>query len=162
MNTAEPPGLRLHRAKTPAAALGLAVNHMMAKPAFASLRFGEWSRILAGQINRGHYYFVVDANSKVLGFLGWALTTREKAEEWAANRRGLSYEDSLAGECVVFNAWSADDAAVHRFMIVEARKLFIGKESIYYKRFYEDGSIRVGRMNANDFISSHIARTGSA
>ena len=47
--------LRLFRPDSPpAVALGLAVNHLMTKPAFAQLSFGDWSRILVGQINRKH------------------------------------------------------------------------------------------------------------
>jgi hypothetical protein len=42
--------LRVFRAKDPYIALGLAVSHLMTKPAFANLRFGDWSRILTGQI----------------------------------------------------------------------------------------------------------------
>ena len=60
------------RPNKPAVPLGLAVNHLMTKPAFAGCAFGEWSRILAGQINRGHYCFVVDRKI-ILGFAGWAL-----------------------------------------------------------------------------------------
>ncbi len=45
---------------------------LMTKPAFANLRFGDWSRILAGQINRGHYALVVDKTNNVHGFAGWA------------------------------------------------------------------------------------------
>ena len=36
--------LRVFRAKDPYIALGLAVSHLMTKPAFANLRFGDWSR----------------------------------------------------------------------------------------------------------------------
>jgi hypothetical protein len=36
------------------------VAHLMLKPAFARLRFGDWSWVLVGQINRGHYYLVID------------------------------------------------------------------------------------------------------
>ena len=43
------PELRVFRPDNPYVALGLAVNHLMTKPAFAALRFGEWSRILVGQ-----------------------------------------------------------------------------------------------------------------
>ena len=46
-------------------ALGLAVDHLMSKPAFASLPFGEWSRVLVGQINRGHYVFAVDSDKRI-------------------------------------------------------------------------------------------------
>ena len=51
-STAARPELRVFRPDNPYVALGLAVNHLMTKPAFAALRFGEWSRILVGQINR--------------------------------------------------------------------------------------------------------------
>ena len=81
------PELRVFRPDSPYVALGLAVNHLMTKPAFAALRFGEWSRILVGQINRKHYYFVVDAKNQVQGFLGWAITTKDKAEALARRTR---------------------------------------------------------------------------
>ena len=77
---AGPPPFRLWRPDTPATALGLAVSHLMTKPVFANLRFGEWSRVLVGQVNRGHYCFVVDRDGQIQGFVGWALATREKAE----------------------------------------------------------------------------------
>ena len=67
--------LRLFRPDSPIVALGLAVNYLMTKPAFARLSFGDWSRILVGQINRKHYYFVMD-DKKMQGFVGWALATR--------------------------------------------------------------------------------------
>src|SRR5262249_35047845 len=47
---APPADLKLFRPQNPYIALGLAVNHLMTKPAFANLRFGDWSRILTGQI----------------------------------------------------------------------------------------------------------------
>jgi hemolysin-activating ACP:hemolysin acyltransferase len=156
--TAQDSPFRLFRPSKPAMALGLAVNHLMTKPAFANLRFGEWSRILVGQINRGHYCFAVDGRNKIVGFAGWALTSRDKAEAWVEGRRGLSYEDSLTGECLVFNAWSADNLRVHRFMVDEARKLIRDKETLYFKRYYADGSTRPVRLNVNDFVASHIAR----
>src|SRR5918999_6181350 len=109
------PELRLFRPDSPYVALGLAVNHLMTKPAFANLRFGEWSRILVGQINRKHYYFVVDGSNQIQGFIGWAVTTRAKAEAWVEGRAGLSYQDSREGDCIVFNAWAADDGQVNRF-----------------------------------------------
>ena len=64
------PELRVFRPESPSAALGLAVSHLMTKPAFANLKFGEWSRILVGQINRKHYCFVVDSKNQIQGFPG--------------------------------------------------------------------------------------------
>jgi hemolysin-activating ACP:hemolysin acyltransferase len=106
----------LFRPDDPASALGIAVNPLMTKPAFSNLRFGDWSRTLVGRINRGHYCFVVDHTGQVGGFVGWALTTKENAEAWVEGRRGLSYEDSSAGDCDVFNAWSANDWEMQRFL----------------------------------------------
>ena len=87
--------LKVFRPENPYIALGLAVNHLMTKPAFANLRFGDWSRILTGQINRKHYYFAVDSKNQIQGFMGWAVTSKEKAEAWVEGRGGLSFEDSL-------------------------------------------------------------------
>lgn len=83
----------------PARALGLAVNYLITKPAFAKLPFGLWSRILVGQINRGHYLLALDRN-KLVGFLGWALT---KGDIRLAGRGEFSYADSLAGDILLIN-----------------------------------------------------------
>jgi hemolysin-activating ACP:hemolysin acyltransferase len=149
--------LRLFRPDSPVVALGLAVNHLMTKPAFARQSFGDWSRILVGQINRGHYYFVTDGKH-VQGFVGWALTTREKAEDWVEGRHGLSYEDCTQGDCLVFNAWAANGLRVHRFMVDEARKIIRDKQTVYFKRYYNNGTSRPVRLNVNDFVGIHVDR----
>src|SRR5690349_9034581 len=82
------PALRVFRPDNAFVALGLAVNHLMTMPAFANLRFGDWSKILVGQINRKHYWLVVDDKNEIQGFLGWAVTTRERAEDWVEGRSG--------------------------------------------------------------------------
>src|SRR4051794_15097425 len=89
------PKLRLYQPADKAKALGLAVNHLMTKPAFANLRFGDWSRILVGQINRNHFCFAVNQENMIVGFLGWALTTKPKAEAWVEGRSGLSNDDAM-------------------------------------------------------------------
>jgi hemolysin-activating ACP:hemolysin acyltransferase len=151
-------GLHFYSPGNPQVALGLAVNHLMNKPAFANLRFGEWSRILVGQINRRHYAFVIDSERRLVGFAGWGLTTRDKAEDWVEGRCALTYQDSLAGECLVFNCWSADNLRVHRFMVDEARKRFFDKQTMYFKRVYKDGTSRPVRLNVNKFVDQHIKR----
>ncbi|GLK66575.1 toxin-activating lysine-acyltransferase [Hansschlegelia plantiphila] len=149
---------RLYRPQQPAAALGLAVSHLMTKPAFANLRFGEWSRVLVGQINRGHYTFAIDSDGQIQGFVGWALTSRDNAENWVQGRRNLTFQESLEGDCVVFNAWAANSLRVHRFLVDEARKMIQGKDTLYFRRAYPDGSSRPVRLPVNEFVSSHIRR----
>ena len=107
--------LRIVRPDNPAAALGRAVSYLMTKPAFAKLQFGDWSRILVGQINRKHFCFVVDGASQVQGFMGWALASEEHAKAWAEGRRALAFEDSLRGDCMVVNAFAAEFERGHAF-----------------------------------------------
>ena len=155
---APPPGLRVMRPDNPYVALGLAVNFLMTKPAFAQLRFGEWSRILVGQINRKHFCLVVDGTNQVQGLLGWALTTRDKAEAWVEGRGELSFEDSKAGDCILFNAWASSSGEVNRVLLHEARKVAHGGQTIYFKRHYKDGSTRPVRLSVTEFIGQHLER----
>src|SRR5215831_8537006 len=150
--------LKVFRPQNPYVALGLAVNHLMTKPAFAKLRFGDWSRILVGQFNRKHYCFAVDSKNQVQGFMGWAVTSKEKAEAWVEGRGGLSFADSLDGDCVVFNAWAASTSKVNRFLLGEARKVVEGKDTVYFKRFYKHGSVRPARLRVNDLVAQHLRR----
>lgn len=150
--------LRAVRPDNPFTALGLAVNYLMTMPAFANLRFGEWSRILVGQINRKHFCFAVDERNQVRGFLGWALTSKANAEAWVEGRGGLSYQDSLQGECVIFNAWAGSGLKVNRFLLHEARKVIAGREMVYFKRHYKDGTTRPSRLTVNEFVAQHIGR----
>jgi hemolysin-activating ACP:hemolysin acyltransferase len=155
---AAPPDLKVFRPPSPSVALGLAVNHLMTKPAFANRRFGDRSRILVGQINRKHYCFAVDSKNQIQGFMGWALTSQENAEAWVEGRGALSFADSLDGDCVVFNAWAANTRKVNRFLLGEARKVIEGKDTVYFKRFYKDGSVRPARLRVNDFVAQHLRR----
>jgi hemolysin-activating ACP:hemolysin acyltransferase len=154
------PELRVFRPDNPFAALGLAVSHLMTKPAFAGLRFGEWSRILVGQINRKHYCFVIDRKNQVQGFLGWALTNTASAEAWVEGRSGLSFQDSLEGDCIIFNAWASSSTKAKRMLMIEARKAMAGKKMAYFKRQYPDGSTRPSRLAVNEFVDQHIERGG--
>jgi hemolysin-activating ACP:hemolysin acyltransferase len=145
----------------PAVSLGLAVEYLMKKSAFAKLPFGEWSQVLIGQINRGHFFFVLDAERRVCGFFGWSLADERLAEEWVEGRRNLSERDCLAGDCVIINAWAADTARVHRFIVNEGRKLFDGKRRFYAKRHYPDGRTRPTRFAATDFLATHAVRAAA-
>lgn len=141
---AMPRGLRLARPQSAAAALGLAVSHLMTKPAFAALPFGSWSRVLVGQINRGHYQLVVDDTGQVVGFLGWAATSEANAEAWV---RGHAEMPELRdGDCIVINAWSADDSTANRLVLAAARLVIRDKRLVYFKRHYKDGRTRPMRL----------------
>ena len=130
----------------------------MTKPAFARLPFGDWSRILVGQINRKHYCFAVDGEGKVQGFRGWALASEAHAKAWAEGTRPLTFEDSRGGDHVVVNAFSANSSKVTRFLIDEARRAFKDKSALYFKRHYKDGTTRIVHVPVNEFVAGHIVR----
>ena len=158
-----PTDLKVFRPPNPYVALGLAVSHLMTKPAFANLRFGDWSRILTGQINRNHYCFAIDGKNKIQGFVGWALTSKQNAEAWVEGRGGLASEDGRDGDCVILNAWAASTPEANRFLVAQARAIVEGKDTIYFKRHYKDGRTRPMRLRVNDFVVQHLGRQkGSA
>jgi tetratricopeptide (TPR) repeat protein len=130
------------RPKDPAASLGLAVEFLSKKPAFAKLQFGEWSQVLFYQIARGHFFFAVDQNQRVQGFLGWALTDQALAEQWVAGRAGLRNEQCRDGDCVIVNAFAAETVDANRFIVDTMRRLFATRRNLYFKRHYPDGRTR--------------------
>lgn len=150
--------LRFVTIADPTMALGLAVRFMLNEASYAKLPFGEWSHVLNGQIERGHYGFVVAANEEARGFVGWALADEALAEAWATAGSPLDSEQCRQGDCVIFNAWIARDAAVHRFMVETVRTFSVDKKTMYWRRPASDGGSRVVRVPVNEFMAGHIAR----
>jgi tetratricopeptide (TPR) repeat protein len=146
------------RPKDSAAALGLAVEFLSRKPAFARLQFGEWSQVLFYQVARGHFFFVVDQDRTVRGFLGWALTREDLAEKWVEGRAGLRDDECREGDCAIVNAFAAETADVKRFVVNTMRRLFANKRTLYFKRHYRDGRARPMRLNVNGFVAGHLSR----
>lgn len=144
--------------QNPYAALGRAVAYMMTKPAFARVPFGHWSKTLTGQINRGHYFFVYE-DARVVGFLGWAFVPEDRAVAWAEGRAEISFEESVNGDCIVINAWSADTPGVNRFILERLREIGREGKRVFAKRFYKDGRTRPVYLDVNDFVDSHIGAT---
>jgi tetratricopeptide (TPR) repeat protein len=143
------PALSLWKPTEPAAALGLAVEFLMQQPVFARLPFGDWSQVLVGQINRGHFSFAVDARWRVQGFIGWALTSERLAEQWVEGRASLSEQDCRDGDCAIVNAWAATSAEAHRLLIDEGLRLFGRKLRIYAKRYNIRGEPRPLRIDGD-------------
>jgi hemolysin-activating ACP:hemolysin acyltransferase len=153
--------IRVFQPRDPRAALGMAVSYLMTDPVFARLPFGQWSRVLTGQINRGHFLFAIEG-TKVVGFAGWALTTKDKAEGWLKENRELTFADSRDGEIVLINAWKASTSNAHRFLVDALRHVIRDKEMVYARRFYRDGRVRWVRLAINAVVANHVARRKGA
>jgi len=139
--------LRIWKPDDPAVALGLAVEYLIKERNFARLPFGSWSRVLIGQINRGHFCFVIDGQRRVHGFLGWALTDERLAELWLEGRATLTDADCRAGNCVIVNAWAAATTEANNLLIDESIRLFSQKLRIYGRRYDMRGEPRPRRIS---------------
>jgi hemolysin-activating ACP:hemolysin acyltransferase len=139
----------------PARALGLSVSYLMTKPAYSKLSFGTWSRVLVGQINRGHYVLAY-RDKTIVGFAGWALSSLEHGEAWLAGTNDLSFENSKVGEVMLINAWAADDEAIVKALEQHLREAGKDQSHAFFRRFYSDGRIRPGRVAINT-RSQHAA-----
>lgn len=154
-----PQPYRVLRLRDPHAALGRAVMQLMGKPGFARLRFGSWSRILVGQINRGHYFFL-EQGGEMVGFAGWSLATEAAADAWMAGEGDLPAAEARTGDCIIVNAWQSNDAAVQAEMVRQMRHLAQAQKLrlVYGRRSYEDGRARFIKMPISRFLARHIAR----
>lgn len=155
--------LRVLRFRDRHAALGNAVVHLMGKPGFARLPFGEWSRVLVGQVNRDHYFFVA-RGQRLVGFLGWVRVGRAEAEAWYAGRGEAAPalsdgpEGGRQGDCIIVNAWQADDAAAHAFIRQQLRRMGEGVHALYGRRSYPDGRDRLVRLSVTgEILARHVA-----
>jgi len=147
--------LTVHRFGDRYAALGVAVSYLMTKPAFARLGFGHWARVLTGQINRDHYFFVFEG-SVVVGFAGWALAGTAEAEDWLAGRPTTPDERGNEATAVVLNAWAAETPAANRRLLEEMRRVGIGRHAVYARREYADGTSRPVKLRIGNALSRHI------
>jgi hemolysin-activating ACP:hemolysin acyltransferase len=143
-----------------ATALGIAASYLMTRPAFARLAFGHWTRVLAGQINRGHYVFVYQ-DDDVVGFAGWALASAQDAEAWLDGDSGSPPNGGRDGDCIVVNAWAASTPAAHRVLVDHVHRVAAGKRAVYAKRIYRDRRSRPLRR-VNQFAQQHSAAAAAA
>lgn len=151
--------LQAARVPDPLRALGMSVNYLMSQPSFSRLSFTHWSNILAGQIKRKHYFFVVRDN-EIVGLAGWALTQREPAEAWLAGKGELAFDKCLDGPCLIINIWQSDGRAARKFMLEQMRLVAHDREMVYARRTYADGRMRPVRLAVNKFTKNHIRRSG--
>jgi hypothetical protein len=101
---------------------------------------------------------MLDDTDKVVGFLGWANATEATAVAWLHGRQDFSDKVTPDGDCVILNAWAADNGRVHRFILQAARQIVCDYRSIYFKRHYPDGTTRPARLNVTEFIGTHLLR----
>jgi hypothetical protein len=113
-NPADPPrstqpshAYRATRDRNPFAACGRTVSNLMNIPNLARLPFGQIAKLVVRQINRGHYFFVVDPSSAVCGYCGWTQGTHAEADAWLERNIEVSSAHPQDGPVGVINIWQA-------------------------------------------------------
>lgn len=130
--------IRLIRHRNPMQALGAASLFLSQEPPFSNYPFGMWVDTLKGQILRNHYFFSV-LEEQIVGYQAWALTSHEVAQIWIENSRLLTYEECLAGPCVIVMANRALSSNVLRHQVKVTRALHSQSEVVYWKRQTAEG-----------------------
>ena len=138
----DPGALQVVRPKNRTYALGLACEFSMTEPAFTQLGFADWCQVLAGQIARDHYFFVLDRDNTVVGFAGWALSDHESASAWLEQSTNITSDHCTDGDCVILNAWIARSPEVRKFMTAHGMRELSGKTHVFAKRIYPDGRMK--------------------
>jgi hemolysin-activating ACP:hemolysin acyltransferase len=138
---------RVLQDKNPFAACGRTIAYLMNVANFARMPFGNLSKLIVGQINRRHYFFMVDHAQQICGYCGWTQATHEQAERWLLDNVDITTENQMDGPVCVINIWQASTPHVNS-AIVSALRQSINPASqlIVAKRFYRDGSIRPMRL----------------
>ncbi len=139
------PVFEMARDTDPHAAFGRAMLMLMQYDSFATLALRQIAPLIAGQVNRGHYYFVM-RDGKLAGFLGWALCSEAAGEDWLESRDLSAFGDGSAGDCVVFNTWVTDGPEMNSYVVGKMREVFRDKTKLVARRRYKDGRIRPIRI----------------
>ena len=154
--------LRAWRPKDPAASLGLAVEFLSKKPAFAR---AEIRRLVAStsSIRSLADTFSLSSTTRSKGpripRLG-ANGSQALAEQSVEGRAGLQQRGVPRRRLRHCQRLRRRYGRRSRFIVDTMRKLFAGKRTLYFKRHYPDGRTRPTRLSVNDFVAGHAARAG--
>jgi hemolysin-activating ACP:hemolysin acyltransferase len=112
--------------------------------------FASWPtrlliRTLVSQIQRNHYVFTFD-DENLVGYAGWALCSKDVAEQWLRGDRDPDPEEGQSGDCIYFQCWMAKTRRVNFFQARICRDMYPGI-NVYIPRIYgDDRTSRVGRV----------------
>lgn len=140
------PVFTLARNRDKYAAAGHAMMLLMRHDSFGGLPFRQIASIIAGQINRDHYFFVA-RNGVPTGFVGWALCSDVAGERWLRDNDASLIGNGVDGPCVVLNTWVADGTDMNSFLLGKLRDTFRDKTRLFARRRYADGRTRPIRIN---------------
>lgn len=137
-------GLQTFRLRSPQIALAMLVQLSAHAPAFATQRFGIWTKVLIGQVNRGDY-LILGRGGQTVGFAGWFAARRSDAEAWLEHEVDIPVAPPDEADCAVMNAFMAPSPQASRYL----REAFLSQiptlTTIYAKRI-KDGKRRLARV----------------
>jgi hypothetical protein len=112
--------------RTPEAALAAAAHFLARRAPFDSFAFGAMTLSLDSQIRRKTYLFAIDG-AKVVGFLGWTLLDRGRAEAFAREGRTPRHDEIGGDDVVWLLVAAATERAALDAMLAAGRRRYAGK-----------------------------------
>ncbi|KNG92222.1 hypothetical protein ATO11_18340 [Pseudaestuariivita atlantica] len=134
------PKFQALRNNSPHLAAGITMSLLMGHAPFADRTFGGMCRLIAGHLNRKHYY-IVFRDGQPRGFVGWTYDQEDAAQAWL-DGNGTLTGDGREGDCVIFNFWVTDGPDMNSFLVRTMREEFRDKRRLVARRIYSDGRIR--------------------
>jgi hypothetical protein len=137
--------LTLGRFHDPHVALGRVVSFLRDVQPFASFDFGVFAGTLVGQIERGHYFFVL-RDEQVVGYFGYALCDEAVAQAWMDGRYVPTLDECRHGAVIVGMTMHTVSREVFTFLIRESRKLLPKARTVFRRHYVTGKPERLGRI----------------
>lgn len=150
---AEQASFDLVRTKDGYSAAGRAMTLLMLNDAFEGLKLGEIGRLIVGQVNRNHYYFI-RRNGVPTGFIGWAYCSEAAAIAWAERNDPRGIGDGKTGDSVILNSWLADGKDMNSYLLGRLREEWTDKKKLFARRRYTNGKSRALILNIDRDIKT--------
>ena len=127
---------------------------LMTNDAFEGLKLGEIGRLIVGQVNRNHYYFI-RRNGVPTGFIGWAYCSEAAALAWAERNDPRGSGDGTTGDSVILNSWLADGKDMNSYLLGRLREEWTDKKKLFARRRYTNGKSRALILNIDRDIKTN-------
>ncbi len=139
-------------------ALGTALEFISRFPPFSDFGLGSTVNAVGFQLRQSSHLIAV-RDDRIVGYLGWVVTTEEVALDWL--RFGNLLTPDLGGDCVVPTIFAVEERSTIRPLLNHAREVLV-LNKVYWQRYFADGrpttfrTLKIGGDNrAGEAVDHH-------
>ncbi len=123
-------------------AFGMVIDFLSDSEPFGTFEVSAIAPVIRTQLQDGHNLAAMEGD-RMVGYIGWLLTTKAIGEEWAENRAILRPMKAEGSDAAALTIFVSDDKAATARLIRGARELNKGRR-VFFKRGY-DGQLKHSR-----------------